>query len=148
MFALLAGCHNLGATISNNLGAVLIEWLEITPNGSDDESEKFKNLWIASLVACVLPTMSIVLVPSFIPDKMQTEKILDDEDMPANHGSLWRWWWYGEDLASPRASARTDRGPLAVTRARWCAQRRPTRTAPQLTCNENSQKRLRMSASS
>jgi len=92
MFALLAGCHNLGATISNNLGAVLIEWLEITPNGADDETEKFKNLWIASLVACLLPTASIVLVPTFIPDKMQTEKILDDEDMPANHGSLWRWW--------------------------------------------------------
>jgi folate/biopterin transporter len=101
MFALLAGCHNLGATISNNLGAVLIEWLEITPNGADDETEKFKNLWIASLVACVLPTCSIVLVPSFIPDKMQTEKILDDEDMPANHGSLWRWWFYGEDAGQP-----------------------------------------------
>merc|ERR1719472_68143 len=108
MFALLAGCHNLGATISNNLGAVLIEWLEITPNGADDESEKFKNLWIASLVACVLPTCSIVLVPSFIPDKMQTEKILDDEDMPANHGSLWRWWWYGEDAAQPVQRQRAD----------------------------------------
>jgi len=107
MFALLAGCHNLGATISNNLGAVLIEWLEITPNGSDDESEKFKNLWIASLVACVLPTMSIVLVPSFIPDKMQTEKILDDEDMPANYGSFWRWWWYGEEVGQPPRQ-RTD----------------------------------------
>ena len=31
-------------------------------------------------------------VPTFIPDKMQTERILDDEDMPANHGSLWRYW--------------------------------------------------------
>jgi len=108
MFALLAGCHNLGATISNNLGAVLIEWLEITPNGADDETEKFKNLWIASLVACVLPTMSIVLVPTFIPDKMQTERILDDEDMPANHGSLWRYWWYGEDAAQPVQRQRAD----------------------------------------
>merc|ERR1719377_313555 len=33
----------------------------------------FQNLWIASLVSCVLPAISILLVPWFIPDKRQTE---------------------------------------------------------------------------
>jgi hypothetical protein len=96
MFALLAGCHNLGATISNNFGAVLIEQMGISPNGSDGESAQFDRLWIASLVSAVLPTLSIVLVPWFIPDKRQTERILDRDDMPANHGSIFRRVFLGE----------------------------------------------------
>merc|ERR1719258_752512 len=44
MFALLAGCHNLGATISSNFGAVLLEWLAINPSGAKDESVQFQNL--------------------------------------------------------------------------------------------------------
>jgi hypothetical protein len=96
MFALLAGCHNLGATISNNFGAVLIEQMGISPNGSDGESAQFSRLWIASLISAILPTLSIVLVPWFIPNKRQTERILDNDDMPANHNSFFRRMFYGE----------------------------------------------------
>jgi folate/biopterin transporter len=102
MFALLAGCHNLGATISSNFGAVLLEWLAINPSGAKDESVQFQNMWIASLVACVLPAVSILLVPWFIPDKRQTESILPKDDMPANEGSLLRQWLYGEEPPAMR----------------------------------------------
>jgi len=93
MFALLAGCHNLGSTISSNFGAVLLEVLGINPSGAKNEEAQFEYLWVASLVACVLPAISIILVPWFIPDKKQTESILPRDDMPANEGNLWNKWF-------------------------------------------------------
>merc|ERR1711971_560551 len=48
MYALLAGCHNLGNTIAANCGAVLLEWLQCAPSGEKGESDQFKHLWVAS----------------------------------------------------------------------------------------------------
>jgi hypothetical protein len=106
MFALLAGCHNLGGTISSNFGACLLELLAINPTGGKHESSQFKDLWIASLIACMLPAFSILLVPWFIPDKRQTESVLPKEDMPANEGSLLRQWWLGEKPPEDRRYSR------------------------------------------
>jgi len=92
MYALLAGCHNLGMTISSNFGALMLEWYNIAPDGSDAESKQFDNLWYCTLISCMLPTLSIIMVPWFIPDKMQTTRILDRDDMPANHDSYYRRW--------------------------------------------------------
>merc|ERR1719408_394241 len=44
MYALLAGSHNLGNTIGSNCGALLLEWLNVTPSGAIGESDKFANL--------------------------------------------------------------------------------------------------------
>jgi len=92
MYALLAGCHNLGNTVSASGGAVLLQWLDVQPRGSTGESQQFDKLWIAALIAIVLPLFTIVLIPWMIPDARQTDKLLPEGDRDATKGSLLRRW--------------------------------------------------------
>ena len=90
---LLAGCHNLGNTISCNFGAVLMIYLGVKPHGDEGggpDTEYFKNLWKASMIASLLPMITIALVPWMIPAKRQVDPILPREDMPATEGSWFR----------------------------------------------------------
>merc|ERR1719197_2362378 len=45
MFALLAGCANIGNTIADYIGAFVLERLSVHPTGALNESEQFQNLW-------------------------------------------------------------------------------------------------------
>merc|ERR1719482_1670252 len=90
MYALLAGCHNLGNTIAGNCGALVLMWLGCKPQGQDAESDQFKNLWMGSAMSTVLPMFTLLLIPWMIPDARQTDKLLDDDDRDATSGSLWR----------------------------------------------------------
>ena len=92
MYALLAGCHNLGNTIASSWGALLLETLEINPNGSTGESDQFTNLWKASLLASVLPLISVVALFHFIPDVKQGDRIVDP-NASATRDSMWRRYW-------------------------------------------------------
>jgi hypothetical protein len=93
MYANLAGCHNLGYIASMNFGAWVLELIHVQPNGSRAERHQFDNLWIASLLSSVLPLLTVIFVPWFIPDKLSTEPIFDDgEEISANEGSLLRQW--------------------------------------------------------
>jgi len=93
MYALLAGCHNLGNTIGSACGALMLQYLGCRPDGSPGESAQFQNLWVAGLVATLLPTITTVLTVHLLPDAHQDEKILsDDAAMDATSGSLWRRW--------------------------------------------------------
>lgn len=80
MYALLAGCHNLGNTIASNWGALLLELLSINPNGSPGEGDQFQNLWKASLLASVLPMITVVALFQFIPDVKQGDRIVDPHE--------------------------------------------------------------------
>jgi len=93
MYALLAGCHNLGNTIAANTGALLLEALKINPSGDKGESHQFDNLWIASCISTVMPLMTLIALPYLIPPHKQTDKILSDDDRDATEGSLWRRWF-------------------------------------------------------
>jgi len=97
MYALLAGCHNLGNTIASTCGAWVLEVFNCQPSGADNESEQFKNLWVASLLSTVLPTLTLVLIPWLIPNVKQTDKLLSDEDTDATSGSLWKRWTSHQD---------------------------------------------------
>jgi len=55
MYALLAGCHNLGNTIAANCGAILLQSLGVQPSGQTGESAQFENLWKASMISSLLP---------------------------------------------------------------------------------------------
>ena len=92
MYALLAGCHNLGNTIASSWGALLLDMLAINPNGSNGETDQFTNLWKASLVASVLPLISVVTLFHFIPDVKQGDRIVDP-NASATKDSLWKRWW-------------------------------------------------------
>jgi hypothetical protein len=92
MYALLAGCHNLGNTIASNCGALVLQWLNCVPSGAPNEGAMFKNLWIGAAASTVLPMVTLFLLPYLIPDARQTDKLLDDEDRDATAGSLWKRW--------------------------------------------------------
>lgn len=92
MFALLAGCHNFGVSIAQFLGGFLLDSLGVDPAGLPDEGAKFDNLWIASLVASVLPFLAILLVPLMIPDARQTDTLLIENAHSATAGSLLSRW--------------------------------------------------------
>lgn len=90
MYALLAGCHNLGGTIASSTGAFMLELLEVQPSGANKESDQFRNLWVASAISSVLPALVLLLLPWLIPDRKQTEKLMKDGDVSVTRGSLWR----------------------------------------------------------
>eukprot|EP00746_Dinoflagellata_sp_MGD_P004962 gnl/MRDRNA2_/MRDRNA2_109591_c0_seq1.p1 gnl/MRDRNA2_/MRDRNA2_109591_c0~~gnl/MRDRNA2_/MRDRNA2_109591_c0_seq1.p1 ORF type:complete len:565 (-),score=76.80 gnl/MRDRNA2_/MRDRNA2_109591_c0_seq1:134-1828(-) len=100
MYALLAGCWELGNILSQYLGAYVLEYLKIKPTGSDNEDANFENLWIAGLISTVLPIITIVLIPYLIPDARQTDKLLGENDRSATEGSLWQQW-FGKPDAPP-----------------------------------------------
>lgn len=107
MYALLAGCHNLGNTISSSCGALLLEWLGCQPGGNPNESAQFKNLWIGSAISTVLPMLTLFVMPWLIPDAKQTDKLLEDHDRDATKGSLWRRITEGASADEDRTSATT-----------------------------------------
>ena len=102
MFALVAGCSNLGSGIANFIGAGLLFHLGVTPNGSPGESAKFENLWVAGVIAAFVPMLTIFLIPFMVPDATQKERLLDSTSS-AVEGSPWqRWrhrpWWQPREI--------------------------------------------------
>ena len=96
MYALLAGCHNIGSSVAQYSGAYMLSELGITPNGSIDESTKFDLLWQAVLIAAILPLFSLIFLPFCIPNKTQTDTILTEHPHSATVGSPWeqvRTYW-------------------------------------------------------
>jgi len=89
MYALLAGCHNMGGNIAGSCGALLISWLGVKPKGEVGESAQFENLWVASAVSTALHLFSVLVLYRLIPDARQNEKIIDNSD-DATSGSLWK----------------------------------------------------------
>jgi len=75
MYALLAGCHNLGNTVSSNMGAVMLDLFGVVPKGVPNESHTFKYLWVCSLCSTLLPLITCVLMPYMLPHSRQDEKI-------------------------------------------------------------------------
>lgn len=93
MYALLAGCANLGSSIASNIGALLLETLECTPSGDVDESDQFENLWMASAISTLLPLVTILMIPWLVPNARQTDRLMDEASAgDATAGSLWRQW--------------------------------------------------------
>lgn len=92
MYALLAGCHNLGNTVASSCGALLLQQLGVAPTGQVGDSAHFANLWKASAVSAALPFIAIMVLYKLIPDAYQNEKLVSDVAYDATSGSLWRRW--------------------------------------------------------
>jgi len=90
MYALLAGCHNLGSNLSSICGALMLELLGCMPNGKAGESQQFDKLWIASAISAGLPLIAVLLLFRLIPDRKQDENLISENS--ATSGSLWRRW--------------------------------------------------------
>lgn len=92
MFALLAGCANIGNTIADYIGAYVLEVLHVHPTGAVDEGHQFDNLWKASAIATMMPAITILLVPFLIPQARQTDKLLMANRSSATCGSPLSKW--------------------------------------------------------
>lgn len=92
MFALLAGCHNLGGTVASNCGAFVLQYLGCEPSGALGESKQFDYFWKAAAISILLPSLTLVLIPALIPDARQTDKLMQENDGSATSGSLWQQW--------------------------------------------------------
>eukprot|EP00928_Gymnodinium_smaydae_P033067 TRINITY_DN23792_c1_g1_i2.p1 TRINITY_DN23792_c1_g1~~TRINITY_DN23792_c1_g1_i2.p1 ORF type:complete len:290 (-),score=25.56 TRINITY_DN23792_c1_g1_i2:204-1073(-) len=110
MFALLAGCSNIGSVISQNAGAMLLHIFHCEPRGALSESAQFKNLWIVALISTLLPLVVILMSFWLIPDVKQGDAILSgDLRDDATAGSLWRRWCdRSTNVESRRSSSSTD----------------------------------------
>ena len=71
---------------------MLLKKLNITPSGKENEIAQFDKLWMASFVSAVLPVVSIALLPFCIPNRSQTDRLIEVDDISAVKGSLWRQW--------------------------------------------------------
>jgi hypothetical protein len=92
MFALLAGCANVGNTIADYVGAYVLEVLHVHPTGAVGEGAQFENLWKASCIATLLPAVTIMMIPYCIPEAKQTDRLLLSNPGSATVGSpLSRW---------------------------------------------------------
>lgn len=101
LYALLAGCHNLGSSISSNAGAYVLQLFGCEPSGAIGETAQFANLWKVSAIAVFLPFVSVVLSFYLIPDGSQMEAVVvGDEAEDATAGSVCaRWWRKGPKLS-------------------------------------------------
>jgi len=73
MFALLAGCHNMGNSMGQIGGALVLDLLGVTPNGALNEGAKFDNLWIATCIQSFVPLITLFVLPFMIPNAKQTD---------------------------------------------------------------------------
>lgn len=116
MYALLAGCHNLGMSVASYLGACLLETLEVAPRGAPAEQKEFENLWVAGLVSAVLPMLTMLLLPWMIPNARQTESLLKPGSS-AIAGSPWQRWTGGLEEDDPGGDVAAAAGLAAAAGA-------------------------------
>jgi hypothetical protein len=101
MFALLAGCANLGHSCAAMIGAFALEQFGVAPTGEVGDTEKFKNLWKVALTSASLPVVTLFLIPWAIPDKLQTEKVLEGRLASATYNSPYRrYMGYNDEEAA------------------------------------------------
>jgi MFS family permease len=100
MYALLAGCHNLGGTIANTMGAFVLQRMNVRPSGMLAESAQFDNLWKVSTISTVLPLVAILVLWPLIPDARQNEQLVCAAE-DATKGSAWRKWTRQSVIGQP-----------------------------------------------
>lgn len=100
MFALLAGCANIGSTIADYVGAYVLEVLHVHPTGAVGEGVQFQNLWKCSCIATMLPSLTILLIPHLIPQAKQTDRLILDNPTSATAGSPLSNWLEKRRLAA------------------------------------------------
>ena len=93
MYALLAGCHNIGGSVAQSFGAFLLERLGVNPSGKENEGATFEWLWVAALVSALMPMASLSMIPYCVPNALQTQTVLTDQPTSATAGSPWEQFW-------------------------------------------------------
>jgi len=92
IFALVNGAANLGHSCASMIGAAVLEGFGVVPSGEPGDAEKLAKLWEVALFAALLPGLTVMLIPLCIPDRSQTEKVIEHPLATATEGSLYRAW--------------------------------------------------------
>jgi len=114
MYAMLAGTINLGESLASYNGAYMLHSYHIGPDGSKGEGGQFSNVWKASLTTTCLSLITTCMLPFFIPNATQTERLIRTEESSAIAGSLWDRWFLrpsGGGMVK-RSEDRTEDGAL------------------------------------
>mmetsp|Transcript_115641 Transcript_115641/g.247130 ORF Transcript_115641/g.247130 Transcript_115641/m.247130 type:complete len:588 (+) Transcript_115641:62-1825(+) len=109
MFALLAGNFNYGQQVARFLGGVLLDAFKVDPAGLPNEGPRFERLWQVSLVASLLPLLSVLVAPFMVPDARQTDDLLQDNPESATVGSWLSRRRAAQDSEAAAAEAQSRR---------------------------------------
>eukprot|EP00746_Dinoflagellata_sp_MGD_P086681 gnl/MRDRNA2_/MRDRNA2_34331_c0_seq1.p1 gnl/MRDRNA2_/MRDRNA2_34331_c0~~gnl/MRDRNA2_/MRDRNA2_34331_c0_seq1.p1 ORF type:complete len:575 (+),score=55.76 gnl/MRDRNA2_/MRDRNA2_34331_c0_seq1:118-1842(+) len=93
MYALLAGAINLGETLASYNGAYMLHRYHVNPDGRVGEGNTFSNMWQPSLTTTCLSLVTTCMLPLFIPNATQTERLIRTEESSAIAGSPWDRWF-------------------------------------------------------
>lgn len=78
-YALLAGSINMGRALSRYSGAFALDMFGVNPIGAVGESAQFENFWKVVVISIFMSLIPLALVPFFIPDGKQTDRLLKEE---------------------------------------------------------------------
>jgi len=93
MCQLLFGCSNMGRTVSEDIGALVLQWFEVTPSGAFFEQASFDRYWEVVVLQCALAFIaSVILIPILPNCALDEQLIRPDRHDAATHGSLWKMW--------------------------------------------------------
>eukprot|EP00931_Biecheleriopsis_adriatica_P120988 TRINITY_DN96077_c0_g1_i1.p1 TRINITY_DN96077_c0_g1~~TRINITY_DN96077_c0_g1_i1.p1 ORF type:complete len:553 (-),score=131.87 TRINITY_DN96077_c0_g1_i1:94-1752(-) len=85
-----AGTFNMANILSSYLGSSILRSFDISPTGVLHEGHEFQDIWKAQCVSALAPLLLLALVPVLVPDKLQTQALLEDQKDSATHNSLFR----------------------------------------------------------
>merc|ERR1712232_1503858 len=88
MLALTAGTFNLGSIIASYLGCWLLSSYNICPDGDSGDASALAKLWRPYIICVLAPVFVLVLLPVFIPNKLQTEVLLTERPESCTYGTL------------------------------------------------------------
>lgn len=88
MLALTAGTFNLGSIMASYLGCWLLSSFRICPDGDSGDAAALRNLWRPYTISVVAPLLVLILLPAFIPHKLQTEVLITERCESCTYGSL------------------------------------------------------------
>jgi len=92
MSAVLFGCAQMGHTVSEDLGALVLQLLDVTPEGAFFEQRKFDQFWKVSVIQIVVTWVVFVATIPCLPAIGMEEQLLANRHDAASHGSLWKRW--------------------------------------------------------
>jgi len=91
MMQLLGGCLFMGGLVAEDIGALLLQWWNVSPSGAFFEDKQFEHfgtvVWIKSVIAFAAPLMVIPLLPN---GPISEKLIQNDRPDAATYGSIWK----------------------------------------------------------
>jgi len=88
MLALTAGTFNLGSIIASYLGCWLLSSFKVCMDGDSGDATDATNLWRPYVISVASPVLVLILLPLFIPHKLQTEVLITEHPESCTYGAL------------------------------------------------------------